>query len=123
MNPLLVRVALLIAGFALWAIFSVAPASDGHLLFREAWDQELYWRIGVPLLIIAHAALAASCIEKPSLLALWPLAGHVLGMILVHRSGTDFALLPLTFLFIGVPFYGALFVASLVGRQIVASSR
>jgi hypothetical protein len=114
----LARGASVLAGFCLWAGFALVPLAGGAVIIREAWDRPLYWQIGVPLLLMAQAAIAALSREKISHLPLWTLAGHTLAMILVSALGTSFSLLPLAMIFIAPPAYGALITASWTGRRI-----
>ena len=118
MKPWLVRAALVLAGFTLWAGFSLIPVSGGALIIREAWDQAPYWQIGVPLLVVAQAGLAAASREPITRLPLWTLAGHLLGMSVVRPWGADSSLLPLAMVFVGLPGYGMLLSASWVGRSV-----
>jgi hypothetical protein len=118
MKPWLVRAALVLAGFALWAGFSLIPVAGGAVIIREAWDRAPYWQIGVPLLLVAQTAIAAASTEKIARLPQWTLAGHFLGMVLVRPWGMDFGLLPQAFGFVGLPAYGALIAASWTGHRI-----
>ena len=120
MKPTLVRVLLFVAGFAVWAVFSIVPAADGHFATREAWDGAPYWQFGVPLLLAAQGMSAAASRENLPRLPLWTLAGHFLAMLAIRRSGTDFGLLPLAMVFIGIPAYAVLFLVSLAGRKLGA---
>ncbi|HEY4264143.1 MAG TPA: hypothetical protein VGM72_02410 [Micropepsaceae bacterium] len=117
MKPTIARVALFVAGFAVWAAFSIVPGSDGGFTTREAWDSAPYWEFGVPLLAAAQAISAAASREKLLQLPVWPLAGHFLGMFAIHRAGADFALVPLAFVFIGVPGYFTLLAVSVAARK------
>jgi hypothetical protein len=118
MKPWLVRTALVLAGFALWTGFSLIPVAGGAVIIREAWDRAPYWQIGVPLLFVAQIAVATASREKIALLPLWTLAGYFLGMVLVRPWGTDFGLLPLAMILVGIPAYGPLFAASWAGSRI-----
>lgn len=122
MNPNLVRAGLFLSGFVLWAAFSIVPAADGHLVIREGWDRAPYWQIGVPLLLVVQAVLTTISNERLWRLPLWTLAGHFAAMLVIRVPGSDFGLLPLALVFIGVPAYGALFLASLIGRKLSARS-
>jgi hypothetical protein len=118
MKPWLVRAALVLAGFTLWAGFSLIPVAGGAIIIREAWDQAPYWQIGVPLLFVVQMGLAAASRERIARLPLWTLAGHFLAMIVVRPWGTDAGLLPRAMMFVGTPAYGMLLTASWVGRRL-----
>jgi hypothetical protein len=120
MKPTLVRVALFAAGFAVWAAFSFQPSVDGSLTRREAWDAAPYWEFGVPLLFAAQGMAGAASREPMLQLPVWTLAGHFLGVFAIHRAGTDFALVPLAFVFLGVPGYFTLFAVSVAGRKLAS---
>jgi hypothetical protein len=120
MNPSPVRIALFIAGFSVWAVFSIAHTANGQLPTGEAWDRAPYWEFGVPLLLVAQGMAAAASREPLSRLPLWTLAGHFIALIFVRPSGADFGLLPLALIFIGVPAYGALYAVSFTVRKLMS---
>jgi hypothetical protein len=120
MNPSPVRVALFVAGFAVWAVFSIAHTANGQMPTGEAWDRAPYWEFGVPLLFVAQGMAAAASREKLLQLPLWTLAGHFLAILAVRRSAADFGLLPLALVFIGVPAYGALYAVSFTVRKLMS---
>ena len=44
-------------GFAVWTVFSLWPwLMNSHAPFRirEAWDTDLFWRVGVPVMLLAQ---------------------------------------------------------------------
>jgi|SRR5215831_12576416 len=104
---------LFVAGFALWALTSMLPFSG---TLHEGWDRAPYWEIGVPLLFGVQAVAGALAAEPAWRQPVWVLLGHLAGMLLVHRGGTDFNMLPLTIVFIGIPAYVGLYLAAFVGR-------
>jgi hypothetical protein len=112
-NQLLTWALLFAAGFALWALTSVLPLSG---TLHEGWDRGPYWQIGVPVLFGVQAVAGALAAEPAWRQPLWVLAGHLAGMLLVHRSGTGLELLPFSIVFIGVPAYVGLYLAAFVGR-------
>ena len=119
MKPNVVRVALFVAGFAVWAVFSIVPRTGGGFATREAWDAAPYWEFGVPLLLLAQAMAAAASRERLLQLPVWILAGHFLGRIVtICCAGADFALVPLAFVFIGVPGYFLLLALSAAARRL-----
>jgi hypothetical protein len=113
----LVRVALFVAGFAVWAVFSIAHTPDGHFATREAWDRAPYWQFGVPLLLVAQAMAAAASREGLSRLPLFTIAGHFLAILAMRRADSDLGLLPLALMFLGVPAYGALYAVAFAARK------
>ena len=113
------RILLLLSGFGLWAAGSWLAAGPHGI--REAWDWPGYWMFGLPLLLLVQVVVTPWLGERPTLQPVWAIAGHAIAMVLVHPAGTDLGLLPLTLLFLGVPAYGALYLAGLVGRTVLAS--
>jgi len=110
---------LALVGFAAWTAFSLLPGLTqpaGPFRIREAWDTALFWRVGVPLMLLAQAAAAAVIGGKLRWQPLWMLAGLFAGILLVHRSGVDLGLFPLTVILIGGPAYLGLLAAAAVGR-------
>jgi len=117
MRLLFARAVLFAAGFLLWALSSTLPMLDR---IREGWDDAPYWQIGVPLVLVISLAVSAASGERAWRTPLWVLLGHFFAMVLIHPSGTDLGLLPLTLVFIGLPAYVLLFVVALVGRTLSA---
>ena len=113
MKQLMTCALLFASGFALWTLTSVLPLTSG---LHEGWDRAPYWQIGVPLLFGVQAVAGALAAEPAWRQPFWALAGHLAGMLLVHRTGTGFGLLPLTIVFIFVPAYVGLYLAAFVGR-------
>jgi len=110
---------LALVGFAAWTAFSLLPGLTQPaepFRIREAWDTALFWRVGVPLMLLAQAAAAAVIGGKLRWQPLWMLAGLFAGILLVHRSGVDLGLFPLTVILIGGPAYLGLLAAAAVGR-------
>jgi hypothetical protein len=118
MSVLIARTALLLAGFALWALTSSFPTLDGVRTVREGWDNPLYWQIGLPLLSIVQLLVAMRSSEPIVRAPLWVLAGHAGAMILIHPPGMSLSLLPLTIAFVALPLYLMLFVAASIGRVV-----
>jgi len=102
--------------FAIWAFFSAMLLLSGHARIREAWDTRSYWVIGVPLLVLSLAAAGYASKDEPWKLALWTVAGHFLGVLLVSKRGTDLGLLPLALVLIGLPAFGVFTLAAFIGR-------
>lgn len=103
------------AGFGVWALFSLLPVLSGHGI-REGWDTMPYWVVGIPLLLVLHALAGVLTDGGAWRLPLWTIGGHILGMVLVHKSGTGLGLLPLAVVFVGLPMYVVLYLATLTGR-------
>jgi hypothetical protein len=116
--PLISGLLLATSGFAVWAVFSALPLFMGGRGIREAWDTQLYWVIGVPLLLLAVTAAGYVTREAPWKLALWPIAGHFAGMLLVSPAGTDLGLLPVALIFIGLPAFAAFIGLAYFGRML-----
>jgi hypothetical protein len=111
-----IRLLTAIAGFAVWTLFSI-PLLTGRAGIREAWDFPAYWHVGIPLLLLLAAAAGCFSKDVPWKLALWAVAGHFLGVVLVKQPTTDFGLLPLSLLLLGLPGLGALTLAVWLGQQ------
>jgi hypothetical protein len=116
-EEMMARILLTLAGFGLWTVCAMLAAGPHGL--REAWDYSGYWTFGVPFLLLAQLAVTPWLPERPMLQPIWAIAGHTAAMIFVHPAGTDLGLLPLTLLFLGLPGYGALYLAGLLGRAIL----
>jgi hypothetical protein len=106
---------LAVVGFAGWAVFSALPILEGRGI-REAWDTQLYWIVGAPALLIAVAAAGYFAREALWKLALWPIAGHFIAMLVMSPAGTDIGLLPVALIFIGLPAFAAFVGVAYVGR-------
>jgi hypothetical protein len=74
---------LAVIGLLVWAIFALLPAlslSTGQAFRpKEAWDNEAYWMLGVPILLVAQAAGAVVMSGGVSRLPLWLLGGQLSG--------------------------------------------
>ncbi|MDI1263491.1 MAG: hypothetical protein PS018_09565 [bacterium] len=108
-------------GFAVWTLFSLWPwLMNSHAPFRvrEAWDTTLFWHIGVPVMLLAQCAGSALSEGKIYRQPLGMLGGFLAGVLLVHPAGSDFGMMPLAAIMIGIPAYLALFGAAAVGRML-----
>lgn len=103
-------------GFVMWLAFAIQAGGQ----VREAWDTTPYWAIGLPLLGVMHVLLGAALRRGVWLLPACTLAGHFVGVMLVHPPGSGLGLLPPALIFVGVPFYAALGIAGWTG-QVAAS--
>lgn len=109
---------LAVIGFAVWTLFSLLTAlSDQTAPFRvvEAWDTMPFLQIGIPLVLLVQVAAGAIGGENIFRQPLWMLGGFFVGLLLVHRSGNSFGLLPVTVVLIGVPSYVVLLAAAAIG--------
>jgi hypothetical protein len=106
-----------IAGFVVWTVFSI-PLFTGRTGIREAWDFPSYWSKAIPLLLLLVVAAGYAGRDVPLKLALSVLAGHFLGVVLVKQPTTDFGLLPLSLVLIGLPGLGVLTLAAWLGQQL-----
>jgi len=113
----MVRIGLFLAGSGLWAIGSFL-AGGAHGI-REAWDGPGYWMFGVPLLLLSQAAATPWLGDRSALQPAWAIAGHMAAMLVIHPAGTDLGLLPLAMMFLGLPAYGALYLAGMLGRAVL----
>jgi hypothetical protein len=112
---------LALIGFAVWTLLSLWPwlmHSSAPFRIREAWDTPLFWRAGVPALLLAQAAGGALSGGKVYQQPLWMLGGLFAGVVAVHPGGGDFGMLPLAAILIGVPSYLGLLAAAAVGRAV-----
>jgi hypothetical protein len=113
----LIGLVLALVGFAVWAAFSLWPAQTGQpFRIREAWDTALFWRVGVPVMLLAQAVGGAVVSGSLRWQPLWMIGGLFAGVLLLHRSGGDLGMFPLAIILIGVPSYLALLVAAAIGR-------
>ncbi|MCP4617842.1 MAG: hypothetical protein GY844_15585 [Bradyrhizobium sp.] len=112
---------LALAGFAVWTAFSLWPGLTQPaqpFRIREAWDTALFWRVGVPLMLLAQAMAGAVIGGGLRWQPLWMLGGLFAGVLLVHPPGGDFGLFPLAVVLIGGPTYLVLLAAAAAGRSV-----
>jgi hypothetical protein len=112
---------LVLIGFSAWSLFSLWPwlmHSNEPFRIREAWDTPLFWRVGVPVMLLAQAAGGVLTDGKAYWQPLWTLGGFFAGLLLVHPGGSDFGLFPLTLILIGIPGYLVLLAATAIGRAL-----
>ncbi len=77
----------------------------------------VYWTVCLPALALLHGAAGyTSDISLPRL-PVFAIAGHAVGIAVLHRAGTDAGLVPLAIVLTGLPLYGALLAAAWLGRQ------
>ena len=114
---MMARILLFLAGFGLWTVCAMLAAGPHGI--HEGWDQPGYWTFGVPLLLLTQAVATPWLGERPMLQPIWAIAGHAAAMIFLHPAGTDLGLLPLTLLLLGLPAYGALYLAGMLARTVL----
>ena len=115
MNRAAARFALFAAGFALWAFTSALPLTQA---IGEGWDRPVYWQIGLPVVVVVQIVVAIFSRERLTIAPLWVLLGHTIAMLFVARAESDFGLLPLSVLFVGVPLYLILLAAAFIGQML-----
>jgi hypothetical protein len=115
MNLAAARTVLFAAGFALWALTSLLPFTEG---IREGWDQPVYWQAGLPLVTAVQVLVTLVSSESVMRAPLWTILGHVVAMVLIHSPGTSLGLLPLAVVFMGLPIYGVLLFGAFIGRMV-----
>jgi hypothetical protein len=111
------RLVVAVAGFAVWTLFSM-QLFTGRSGIHEAWDFPAYWKIGVPLLLLLVAGVGYLSEDAPRTLALWTLAGHFLGVVLIKQPTTDLGLLPLSLILLGLPGFAAFAGAAWFGQSL-----
>ncbi len=109
---------LAVAGFCAWAVFSLLPLLTGAGRIKEGWDTPPYWLIGIPTLIALHVLAGALADVRSSRLPLWTISGHIVAMVLIQKSGVNLGLLPIAIVLVGVPMYGALYLATRAGQAL-----
>ena len=87
MRTWVTRLVVAAAGFAVWALYSL-PLLTGRSGIREAWDSPVYWKMGIPLLLLLVAAAGTISEDVPWKLALSTLAGHFLAVVLIKPPKT-----------------------------------
>ena len=108
-------------GFAVWTVFSLWPwLMNSHAPFRirEAWDTDLFWRVGVPVMLLAQLVGGMLSDGRISRQPLGLLGGLLAAIMLVRPAGNDFGMLPVAMILIGAPAYVGLLAAAAVGRTI-----
>lgn len=114
--PSLTAALLAAESFAIWATFSLLPLWSARPRIREAWDTDIYWSAGMPLLLLSVAVAGFASKDAPWKLALWTAAGHSAGVAMVSPGGADFGLLPLALILVGAPAFGVFTGAAFAGR-------
>ena len=107
--------------FAVWTVFSLWPwLMNSHAPFRirEAWDTDLFWRVGVPVMLLAQLVDGMLSDGRISRQPLGLLGGLLAAVMLVRPAGSDFGMLPVAMILIGAPAYIGLLVAAAVGRTL-----
>ena len=110
---------LALIGFAVWTLFSLWPwLMNSHAPFRirEAWDTDLFWQAGVPVMMLAQLAGVVLSDGRISWQPFGMLCGFFAGVLLVHPPGGDLGMLPIAVILIGAPAYLALLAVAAVGR-------
>jgi hypothetical protein len=108
-------------GFAVWTVFSLWPwLMNSHAPFRirEAWDTALFWRVGVPVMLLAQLVGGMLSDGRISWQPFGMLGGFLAGIVLVRPAGGDFGMLPLAMILIGAPAYVVLLAAAAIGRTL-----
>jgi hypothetical protein len=110
---------LALIGFAVWTLFSLWPwlmSSHAPFRIREAWDTDLFWQVGVPVMLLAQLAGGVLSDGRISWQPFGMLCGFFAGVLLVHPPGGDLGMLPIAVILIGAPAYLALLAVAAVGR-------
>jgi hypothetical protein len=101
----------LVAGFCVWVGLSVAAG------VREAWDEPIYWWLGLPVLAIVAGLTGYIAPMKvwrwPTLIAL----SQIVAMLAVN-PGAGLGLLPLALMFVLLPLVVVLTIPALIGGSI-----
>ncbi len=116
-GPLIAAVLAVATGFAVWAglSFGASRPLDDTFVVGEAWDGPAYWTLGLAIygLVVATGGYLA-----PIRVWRWPLfvaLGQGVAMLLVRPPGSEFALVPVALLFVGVPLVLTLTIPALIG--------
>jgi hypothetical protein len=112
---------LALIGFTVWTAFSVLPGltqSSAPFRVREAWDTALFWRLGVPLMLLAQAGVGAVVRDRFVWQPLWTIGGLFVGLLAVHPGSNDLGMFPIAVFLIGVPSYLGLLAAAAAGRAV-----
>lgn len=117
-GPMIAAAIAVTTGFAIWAALSIGGGRmlDGHtFIVGEAWDGPAYWTVGLSAFALAAAV---SGYVSPVKVWRWPLCvalGQGIGMLLLRPPGSEFALVPVALLFVGLPLVVALTVPAIAG--------
>jgi len=108
------------AGFAVWAVLSLAAGRvyDGAFMVREAWDTPVYFTVGLPVLLAGAGIAGWLRPERVWRWALLVVAGQAVAMALIHPAGSGLGLVPVAIVFIGLPLALVLTIAAIVGALI-----
>jgi hypothetical protein len=108
-------------GFAVWTVFSLWPwLMNSHAPFRirEAWDTDLFWHVGIPVMLLAQLVGGMLSDGRISWQPLGLLGGFFAGIMLVRPAGGDLGMLPVAMIMIGAPAYVGLLAAAAIGRAL-----
>jgi len=98
-SPAVTGAALALTGFVVWVGLSVVGGLGGSgFRLREAWDTSAYFYVGAPLMALAVAAAGFLHNERAWRWALWLVAGHQAGVLLLGlgmQSGVSLIILTL----------------------------
>jgi len=117
----LVGLMMALIGFAVWTLFSLWPwLMNSHAPFRirEAWDTALFWRVGVPVMLLAQLVGGILSDGRISWQPFGMLGGFLAGIVLVRPASGDPGMLPLAMILIGAPAYVVLLAAAAIGRTL-----
>jgi hypothetical protein len=100
-----------VAGAAVWIVLS----KISH--HREAWDSELYFIYGIPVICLVAAVLAYFEPNRPWRWAVTPFAAQAFWMFLTQGLGNMFPLGLIVFAIISIPALLAASLGAYLGRR------
>ena len=98
-------------GAAVWIVLSEV---SHH---REAWDSELYFMFGIPVICVVAAVLAYVEPKRPWRWAVTPFAAQAVWMFLTQGLGNMFPLGLIVFAIISIPALLAASLGAFLGRK------
>ena len=102
------------------ALAGVAVELGIGKLGGEAWDNDAYWTLGVPGMIVWAGVCGVFAREGGWAVGYAPFAGQLVTMLI--ETSSDYSMLPLGVMLMGamgLPAVGAAFVGAAVGRRLL----
>ena len=98
-------------GVAVWVVLSEVSHK------REAWDSELYFLFGIPVICVVAAGLAYVEPKLPWRWAVLPFAAQAIWMVLTQGIGNMFPLGLIVFAILSIPALIAASFGAFLGRK------
>ena len=99
-------------GAAIWILISLVSGK------KEAWDSDLYFSLGIPLVCLVSLAFAFLEPRRPWRWGVLPSAGQFVWMLLYQGPGNLLPLGVIVFAVFSIPFIIAALIGAFISRRI-----